>query len=105
MATHHTSTYVRVTRCKHHEKRYHFDRILRTILYGQKGVSHAVTTNSCPECGGSLHYETNTKHFLCKKCGLYATREQIYDIRDKQKPEKKKSKEDEYLEWWLSKKK
>ncbi|MFQ5940599.1 MAG: hypothetical protein ACE5KA_02730 [Nitrososphaerales archaeon] len=64
-----------------------------------------VPTNSCPECGGELDYEPNTKHFICKKCGLYATREQIYDIKDKLKPEKKKTKQDEYLEWWLSKKK
>lgn len=62
-------------------------------------------TNACPECSGELHYEPNTKHFICKKCGLYATREQLSDIKDKLKPEKKKSKEDEYLEWWLSGKK
>ena len=62
-------------------------------------------TNPCPECGGELHYEPNTKHFVCKKCGLYATREQIDDIKDKLRPQKKKSKEDEYLEWWLSGKK
>jgi len=79
--------------------------MVRTILYGKEGGFFAVTTNSCPECGGELHYEPNTKHFICKKCGLYVTREQIYDIKDKQRPEKKKSRQDEYLEWWLSKKK
>ncbi|MFQ5920980.1 MAG: hypothetical protein ACE5JV_03080 [Nitrososphaerales archaeon] len=61
--------------------------------------------NACPECGGELHYELNTKHFVCKKCGIYLTREQIDDIKDKQRPEKKKSREDEYLDWWLSSKK
>ncbi len=78
---------------------------MRTILYGQEGGFHAVTTNSCPECAGELQYEQNTKHFTCKKCGLYATREEIYAIKDKLRPEKKKNKQDEYLEWWLSKKK
>ncbi len=59
----------------------------------------------CPECKGDMYYETTTKHFICKQCGLYATREQIYDILDKKRPDKKKSKESEYLDWWLSSKK
>ncbi|HLE34906.1 MAG TPA: TFIIB-type zinc ribbon-containing protein [Nitrososphaerales archaeon] len=64
-----------------------------------------MTTTSCPECGGELHYEPDTKKFACKKCGLYVTREQIDDIKDKLRPQKKKSREDEYLEWWQSSKK
>jgi len=64
-----------------------------------------VPTNSCPECAGELHYEPDTKKFACKKCGLYVTREQIDDIKDKLRPQKKKSREDEYLEWWQSSKK
>ncbi|MBE44660.1 MAG: hypothetical protein CMO16_06640 [Thaumarchaeota archaeon] len=64
-----------------------------------------MTTNSCPECESELQYEQNTKYFTCKKCGLYLTREQIYDIKDKLRPEKKKNKQDDYLEWWLSSKK
>ncbi len=51
-----------------------------------------------------MYYESETKHFICKRCGLYATREDIYDILDRKKPERKKSKESEYLAWWLSKK-
>jgi hypothetical protein len=51
-----------------------------------------------------MYYEASTKHFICKKCGLYVTREEIYEILDKKKGSKKRSKESEYLEWWLSKK-
>ncbi len=51
-----------------------------------------------------MYYEQSTKHFICKKCGLYLTREEIYDILDKKKGGKKRNKESEYLEWWLSKK-
>ncbi len=58
----------------------------------------------CPECNGKLIYEVSTKHFICNKCGLYATREQLYDLKDRLKPQKKKaSKESEYFEWWMSK--
>ncbi len=78
---------------------------MRTILYGKRDCHHGLTTNSCPECSGELDYEPNTRHFVCKKCGLYVTREQIYDIKDKDRPEQKKSRQDEYLDWWLSKKK
>lgn len=59
----------------------------------------------CPECKGDMYYEASTKHFICKKCGLYVTREDIYAILDKKRQDKKKSKEAEYLEWWLSSKK
>jgi hypothetical protein len=27
-----------------------------------------------------MKFDISTKHFICKKCGLYATREQISDI-------------------------
>ena len=66
---------------------------------------------SCPECGGDMVYELSTKHFQCKRCGLFVTREQLDDIktknRDKEEDEKKKRRrvEDDYLAWWLSDKK
>ena len=28
-----------------------------------------------------MKLDSSTKHFICKRCGLYATREQISDIR------------------------
>ena len=30
-----------------------------------------------------MKMDTATKHFICKRCGLYATREQVSDIRYK----------------------
>ncbi len=61
--------------------------------------------NVCPECNGELLYEVSTKHFICKKCGLYATREQLHDIKDRLRPQRKRSKESEYLEWWMNREK
>jgi len=48
-----------------------------------------------------------TKHFICKKCGLYATREQISDIREKlnRRAVTREDKQYEYLEWWQKSKK
>ena len=39
---------------------------------------------------------------VCKKCGLYASREQISDIKFKlnQKERTRDDKNDDYLEWW-----
>ncbi len=54
-------------------------------------------------------YDISSKHYSCKNCGLYITKEQLMDLKDKIKKEgeerKKKRREvSEYLEWWLSKK-
>lgn len=65
---------------------------------------------ACPECGSTMMYDISTKHFVCKKCGLYVTREQLQELRWKlrsrsvDEKKKKKKLEDEYLSWWLSKK-
>ncbi len=46
-------------------------------------------------------------NFICKRCGLYATREQVSDIRYKlnQKEKTREDKHDDYLEWWQKSKK
>ena len=51
--------------------------------------------------------EKNRRHFVCKRCGLYATREEISDIRFKlnQKERTRDDKHDDYLEWWQKSKK
>ena len=48
-----------------------------------------------------------TKHFICKRCGLYATREQVSDIRYKlsRKESTKPDKQYDYLDWWQKSKK
>ena len=54
-----------------------------------------------------MKLDPSTKHFICKKCGLYATREQISDIRDRlnQREFTKEDKQYDYLEWWQKSKK
>jgi len=51
--------------------------------------------------------EKNRRNFVCKRCGLYATREQVSDIRYKlnQKERTRDDKHDDYLEWWSKSKK
>lgn len=48
-----------------------------------------------------------TKHFICKKCGLYATREQISDIRERlnRRESTREDKQYDYLDWWQKSKK
>ena len=54
-----------------------------------------------------MKMDPSTKHFACKRCGLYATREQISDIRYKlnQRVKTRQDKQDDYLEWWQKSKK
>ena len=51
--------------------------------------------------------DTSTKNFICKKCGLYATREQISDIRDRinRRSKTRSDKQYDYLDWWQKSKK
>jgi len=63
----------------------------------------------CLECGGELFFDPSSKAYVCKSCGLFLTKEQLTDLKEKYKLMKeedlKKKKYSEYLEWWLSKKK
>ena len=54
-----------------------------------------------------MKMDSATKHFICKRCGLYATREQVSDIRYKlnQRERTRDDKHDDYLEWWSKSKK
>lgn len=51
--------------------------------------------------------ETATKHFICKRCGLYATREQVSDIRIRlnRREKTRQDIQDDYLDWWQKSKK
>ncbi len=65
----------------------------------------------CPECGGDMSYAIATKHHICKSCGLSVTQQELWELREKLKPnletaeEKKQKQRSDYLKWWLSKKK
>jgi tRNA(Ile2) C34 agmatinyltransferase TiaS len=64
--------------------------------------------NFCPECGGDLEFDSISKNFICKSCGLFASREKIDELRDKAEEEsidKKSRTHDAYLEWWQTSKK
>lgn len=54
-----------------------------------------------------MKMDSRTKHLICKKCGLYATREQISDIRDRlnRRDKTREDKHDDYLTWWQKNKK
>jgi len=65
----------------------------------------------CPECGGDMQYAIATKHYICKCCGLSVTQQELWELREKLRPNMKSAEEEkqdqrkEYLKWWLSKKK
>lgn len=54
-----------------------------------------------------MKLDSSTKHFICKRCGLYAAREQISDIRYKlsRKESTRADKQYDYLDWWQKSKK
>jgi hypothetical protein len=53
-------------------------------------------------------FDMPTKRFGCKNCGLFLTRDQLSDIRYKQRTpvederRRKSRQQSDYLEWWLS---
>ena len=59
------------------------------------------------DLGFVMKLDPSTKHFICKRCGLYATREQVSDIRYKlsRKESTKSDKQYDYLDWWQKSKK
>ena len=65
----------------------------------------------CPECGGEMHYDSKVKRYVCKSCGLSLTRQELFELRQQLRSrvetedEQRKRKRNEYLKWWLSKKK
>ena len=48
--------------------------------------------NYCPECGGEMQYISLTKHYVCKSCGLSCTGQELNDLHDKNRPQKKQKK-------------
>ena len=64
----------------------------------------------CPECGGEMMYNIATKHNICKSCGLSVTQQELWELKDKNRPpeesadEERENRRKEYLKWWLSKK-
>jgi len=64
--------------------------------------------NFCPECGGNLEFDSVSKNFICKSCGLFASRDKIEELRDNSHDrfeDKTRKMHDAYLEWWQTSKK
>jgi uncharacterized Zn finger protein (UPF0148 family) len=64
----------------------------------------------CPECGAVLFFDSPTRRYSCKGCGLYVTKDELDTIKDRLHREvdeqrKRRQQQSEYLEWWLSAKK
>jgi len=73
--------------------------------------------SGCPECGGILIYDRDTKTYTCQSCGHVFTREELAEARRKiaeelrqammgsmLEEEEKERKYREYLKWYLSRK-
>ena len=54
-----------------------------------------------------MKFDPVTKHFICKRCGLFATREQVGDIRERlnRKERTRQDHQYDYLDWWQKSKK
>ncbi|GKS62073.1 hypothetical protein YTPLAS21_15310 [Candidatus Nitrosocosmicus sp.] len=59
----------------------------------------------CPECGGSLGFDSVTKNFICRSCGLFAPREKFEELHEKINAREQNNKSEDYLDWWQSSKK
>jgi transcription initiation factor TFIIIB Brf1 subunit/transcription initiation factor TFIIB len=55
-----------------------------------------------------MFYDIQNRRYACKKCGLYLTREELFELKYKMRtPEedqkrKKAREQSDYLRWWLS---
>ena len=58
----------------------------------------------CPDCGGRMKYQRDTKVYVCTSCGLTLTPEEL-QLRTAGEEEERGDRAREYLEWWLSGKK
>lgn len=58
-----------------------------------------------------MQYMIETKHSVCKSCGLSVTQQELEELREKNRPNvgseesEQENRKKEYLKWWLSKKK
>jgi ribosomal protein S27AE len=78
---------------------------------GHSGFSLVAVDQYCPECGGILLFDAASKRLSCKSCGLFLTREQLSDLRFRQRTgtgddsKQKQRQQADYLDWWLKDKK
>lgn len=63
----------------------------------------------CPECTGDMEYNNRMRKHVCQACGAAYRADELEDIREdeiyKETPEdEKKRKQQEYKDWYFSKK-
>ena len=68
---------------------------------------------NCPECAGTMKYDSNRRLYACQRCGLALKRDDLDKMwelqrdrvrEEKGKPYEEQRKRKEYLDWWLSEK-
>ena len=67
---------------------------------------------TCPECAGIMKYDPKFRRYVCQRCGLALTRDEIDKARDKfrgeiydRQEEEQDQRKRDYLDWWLKEKK
>jgi hypothetical protein len=95
-----TKALVNCPECVAKERKAAFER--QVASGSQEGLQKIIEEIEVP-----MKFDPVTKHFICKRCGLYATREEVNDIRDKlnQKERTREDKHYDYLDWWQKSKK
>jgi hypothetical protein len=95
-----TKALVNCPECVAKERKAAFER--QAASGSQEGLQKVIEEIEIP-----MKFDPVTKHFICKRCGLYATREQVHDIKDRlnQRERTREDKHYDYLEWWQKSKK
>ena len=68
-------------------------------------------TTKCPECEHDMNFDYSTRKMACKICGLFTSRDELVNLRDKIRDkkyddyDKNSQRGNDYLQWWLSDKK
>ena len=95
-----TKVLVNCPECLAKERKAAFER--QAESGSQEGIQKIIEEIEIP-----MKFDPVTKHFICKKCGLYATIEGVNDIRDKlnRRESTREDKQYDYLEWWQKSKK
>ncbi|MHA1860874.1 MAG: hypothetical protein ACTSVM_01060 [Candidatus Ranarchaeia archaeon] len=67
---------------------------------------------SCPECAGNMKFDPSVRCYVCQRCGLALTRDELDKAREKfrgqlydRSIDEADRRKREYLDWWLKEKK
>ncbi|MFW9983272.1 MAG: hypothetical protein ACFFCB_00900 [Candidatus Odinarchaeota archaeon] len=66
----------------------------------------------CPECAGTMKFDSRTSRQVCQRCGLAVSRAELDRLWDEQRSSYRREDEErvksqrrrDYLDWWLGKK-